>query len=84
MDLRDSKVQKLLLVGLAALLLVYFWHSKVYEPNEQALAAKRVSYEGLMSNLFPVHTILLSIDILYSEISRILLLEIKFPFNTEN
>lgn len=51
MDLRDTKVQKMLLAGLAALLLVYFWHSKVYEPNEQNLDAKRAQYESLMSNL---------------------------------
>jgi type IV pilus assembly protein PilO len=51
MDLKDSKIQKLLLAGLAALLLIYFWHSKVYEPNEQNLDAKRAQYEGLMENL---------------------------------
>lgn len=51
MDLRDTKVQKILLGGLAALLLVYFWHSKVYEPNEQSLEARRAQYEGLMANL---------------------------------
>jgi type IV pilus assembly protein PilO len=51
MDLRDSKVQKMLLVGLAALLLVYFWHSKVYQPNEENLDVKRTQYEGLMANL---------------------------------
>jgi type IV pilus assembly protein PilO len=41
----------MLLGGLAALLIIYFWHSKVYEPNEQTLEQKRAQYEGLMSNL---------------------------------
>jgi Tfp pilus assembly protein PilO len=51
MDLKDPKIQKILLAGLGALLLIYFWHSKVYVPNNEKLDVRRSNYEQLMANL---------------------------------
>ena len=51
MDLKDPQIQKILLGVLVVLLLVYFWHSKVFSPNDEALEQRQVNYERLMANL---------------------------------
>lgn len=51
MDFRDPKTQRLLLVALGFIMVVYFWNSKIYSPRSQRLNSQRASYESIMTNL---------------------------------
>lgn len=51
MDIRDPKTQRLLLVALGFIMVVYFWNSKIYSPRSQRLNSQRASYETIMTNL---------------------------------
>jgi type IV pilus assembly protein PilO len=51
MDFRDPKTQRLLLVALGFIMIVYFWNSKIYSPRSQRLNSQRASYESIMTNL---------------------------------
>lgn len=51
MDFRDPKTQRLLLVALGFIMVVYFWNSKIYSPRSQRLDSQRASYESIMTNL---------------------------------
>jgi Tfp pilus assembly protein PilO len=51
MDLKDPKIQKILLGALGVVLLVYFWHAKVYKPSSEDIQLKQANYERLMANL---------------------------------
>jgi Tfp pilus assembly protein PilO len=51
MDLKDPKVQKLLLAALIAFLVIYFWYARIYSVNVQRINAKQSEYEMLLTNL---------------------------------
>lgn len=51
MDFRDPRTQRLLLVALGFVMVVYFWNSKIYSPRSQRLNSQRASYESIMTNL---------------------------------
>jgi Tfp pilus assembly protein PilO len=51
MDFRDPKTQRLLLVALGFVMVVYFWNSKIYSPRNERLNSQRASYEAIMTNL---------------------------------
>ncbi len=51
MDLKDPKVQKILLAALVAFLLIYFWYARIYSVNVQRINAKQSEYEMLLTNL---------------------------------
>jgi type IV pilus assembly protein PilO len=72
MDFRDPKTQKLLLVALAFIMLVYFWHSKVYGPTSKTLSARRAGYETVMTNLKTIELKAKSLAGLRNEYNRLL------------
>jgi len=51
MDLKDPKIQKLLLGGLVIFLVLYFWYARIYSKNATLIGQKQVQYENLMSDL---------------------------------
>jgi type IV pilus assembly protein PilO len=67
MDLRDPKTQKWFLGALGAVLLIYFWHSKVYEPAESKIEMSYMRYEALQSQLKSVEMKFQSLDALKRE-----------------
>ncbi|MCK4858090.1 MAG: type 4a pilus biogenesis protein PilO [candidate division Zixibacteria bacterium] len=72
MDLKDPKTQKILLASLGALLLIYFWHSKVYQPNDQNLQMKLASYERLAADLKTIELKAKSLEGLRKEYDKLL------------
>lgn len=67
MDLRDPKTQKAFLGVLAAIFVVYFWHTKVYEPKEAKIEMAYMRYEALQSQLKSVEMKFQSLDALKRE-----------------
>lgn len=67
MDLKDPKTQKIALLVLGFLLVIYFWYSRVYTSNDEQLAAKRSQYESIMTDLKAVELKAKSLDGLRSE-----------------
>jgi type IV pilus assembly protein PilO len=67
MDLKDPKTQKIALLALGFLLVIYFWYSRVYTSNDEQLAAKRSQYESIMTDLKAVELKAKSLDGLRSE-----------------
>ncbi len=51
MDLKDPKTQKILLAGIGLFLVVYFWHSKVYQGYENKIIAHAQEYEQIQTEL---------------------------------
>ncbi len=51
MDLKDPKIQKLLLGSLVIFLVLYFWYARIYSKNTTLIEQKQVQYENLMSDL---------------------------------
>jgi Tfp pilus assembly protein PilO len=51
MDLKDPKIQKLLLIALVAFLAIYFWYARIYSLNIQKINQKQAEYEMLLTNL---------------------------------
>jgi Tfp pilus assembly protein PilO len=72
MDFRDPKTQRLLLGALIFIMLVYFWHSKMYQPASSQLEAKRASYETVMTNLKTIELKAKSLAGLRQEYDRLL------------
>lgn len=72
MDLRDPKTQKLLLAALAFIVVVYFWHSKIYGPATAGLEGRRASYEAVMTNLKTIELKAKSLAGLRNEYNRLL------------
>lgn len=66
-DLKDPKVQKWFLGILAAIVAVYIWHSKVYQPNEQKIEMGYMRYEALQTQLKNVEMKFQSLDALKQE-----------------
>jgi len=51
MDLKNPKTQRIFGAGLAAFLVVYVWHSKVYQTYESRIAARAQQYEQIRTEL---------------------------------
>jgi Tfp pilus assembly protein PilO len=51
MDLKDPKVQKILLAALVAFLVIYFWYARIYSANIQKINDKQTEYEMLLTEL---------------------------------
>ncbi len=67
MDFKDPKTQKWLLGALAAVAVVYFWHSKIYSGYEQKITSEYARYEMLQTELKSVEMKCRTIDALKSE-----------------
>ncbi len=72
MDFRDPKTQRLLLVALGFIAVVYFWQSKIYNPRSQRLSTARASYESIMTNLKTIEMKAKSLAGLRQEYERLL------------
>lgn len=72
MDFRDPKTQRLLLVALGFIMVVYFWNSKIYSPRSQRLNSQRASYEVIMTNLKTIELKAKSLAGLRQEYERLL------------
>ncbi|MFH2056326.1 MAG: type 4a pilus biogenesis protein PilO [bacterium] len=72
MDLKDPQIQKILLGVLVIVLLVYFWHSKVFSPNDEALDQRQANYERLMANLKTIELKAKSLSGLRNEYGKLL------------
>ncbi len=72
MDFRDPKTQRLLLVALGFIMIVYFWNSKIYSPRSQRLDSQRASYESIMTNLKTIELKAKSLAGLRQEYERLL------------
>ena len=51
MDLKDPKTQKIILAGIGIFLLVYFWHTKIYQGYEKKIDARAQQYEEIRTEL---------------------------------
>jgi type IV pilus assembly protein PilO len=51
MDLRDPKNQRYILAGLAVVLVMYFWYTRVFSGLSQSLTKTQNEYEQLLTNL---------------------------------
>lgn len=72
MDFRDPKTQRLLLVALGFIMVVYFWNSKIYSPRNERLNSQRGSYEAIMTNLKTIELKAKSLAGLRQEYERLL------------
>ena len=72
MDFRDPKNQKLMLVVLVLVLGVYFWYTKVFQPNTSKLEMQRANYETVMTNLKTIELKAKSLAGLRKEYERLL------------
>ncbi|MCD6248861.1 MAG: type 4a pilus biogenesis protein PilO [candidate division Zixibacteria bacterium] len=72
MDLKDSKTQKIIIAALAFLIVVYFWHSRVYSRYNSQINLYRQEFETITTNLRNVEMKAKSLDALkieYGELS---------------
>ena len=51
MDLKNPKTQKLFLAGIVLFLVLYFWHSKIYQGYENKIDARARQYEQIRTEL---------------------------------
>ncbi|MCI0530892.1 MAG: type 4a pilus biogenesis protein PilO [candidate division Zixibacteria bacterium] len=72
MDLRDPKNQKIILAVLLGFLLVYFWHSRIYSPKNEAIQQKQMQYEIILTDLKNVELKAKSFESLKSEYETLL------------
>jgi Tfp pilus assembly protein PilO len=73
MDLKDPKIQKMLLVALVAFLAIYFWYARIYSLNIQKINQKQAEYEMLLTNLKNVEMKAKSFQNLKTEYESLLL-----------
>ncbi len=71
MDLKDSKTQKLVLGGLAFLIVVYFWYSRLFAPYSDQLEVKETEFETITTNLKTVELKAKSLDALKMEYEQL-------------
>jgi len=71
MDLRDTKTQRWFLGALVAIVVIYFWHSKVYEPAESKIEMAYMRYEALQSQLKSVEMKFQSLEALKQEYNEL-------------
>lgn len=67
MDLKDPKMQKLIIAALAFFIVGYFWYSRIYSVNNQEIALKSQEFETITSNLRSVEMKAKSLDVLKAE-----------------
>jgi Tfp pilus assembly protein PilO len=72
MDLRDPKIQKFMLGGLAVFLALYFWYARIYSKNGELMKQKQIQYEYLLSDLKSVEMKARSFENLKEEYERLL------------
>lgn len=72
MDLKDSKTQKIALGVVAFLIVVYFWHSRLYKPVSDQLEVKTQEFETITTNLKNVELKAKSLDALKLEYAELL------------
>lgn len=72
MDLKDPKVQKILLGSLIFFLIVYFWYARIYSKNSQAINQKQAEYENILTNLKNVEMKAKSFESLKTEYEKLL------------
>ncbi len=51
MDFRDPKVQKISMVAIAFIIVVYFWHARMYAPKAEAITQKTEERERMVTKL---------------------------------
>jgi type IV pilus assembly protein PilO len=72
MDLRNPKIQKFMLGGLAVFLLLYFWYARIYSKNVELIKQKQIQYEYLLTDLKSVEMKARSYESLKEEYGRLL------------
>jgi Tfp pilus assembly protein PilO len=72
MDLKDPKVQKILLGGLILFLIVYFWYARIYSKNSKVISQKQIEYENILTNLKNVEMKAKSFENLKAEYEKLL------------
>lgn len=72
MDLRDSNTQKIALGILAFLFVVYFWYSRVYTENNNAISQKTQEFEQITTDLKNVEMKAKSLEALKEEYAKLL------------
>jgi len=72
MDLKDPKLQKLLLFTLVGFLVLYFWYARIYSGYSEQISQKELEYEILMTDLKSVEMKAKSIESLKDEYQKLL------------
>ena len=72
MDLKDPKVQKILLGGLIFFLIVYFWYARIYSNNAKAISLKQTEHEMILTDLKNVEMKAKSYETLKTEYEKLL------------
>lgn len=72
MDFKDPKVQKIALGCIAFFIVIYFWYSRVYTPQSNAIESKRGEYQGMITNLRNVEMKSKSLEALKAEYESLL------------
>ncbi len=72
MDLKDPKVQKILLGGLIFFLIVYFWYARIYSKNARAIDLRQTEYETILTDLKNVEMKAKSFENLKAEYEKLL------------
>ncbi len=71
-DIKDPKNQKILVAGLAFLIVIYFWHSRVYSNYADQIDTKTQEFETVTTHLKSVEMKAKSLDALKVEYSELL------------
>lgn len=72
MDLKDPKLQKIILAGAAFLIIAYFWYSRLYARYDQKLSQMNQEYSTMITNLKNVEMKSKSLDALKLEYEDLL------------
>jgi len=72
MDLKDPKFQKIALVGIVFLIMVYFWYSRIYTGQANQIESKQREYQTMIVNLRNVEMKSKSLDALRAEYEALL------------
>jgi type IV pilus assembly protein PilO len=72
MDLKDPKLQKILLGGAAFFIVAYFWYTRLYVPNDNQISLKSQEFETITTNLRNVEIKAKSLDALQAEYSSLI------------
>jgi type IV pilus assembly protein PilO len=72
MDLRDPKIQKILIGAVAFFIIVYFWYTRLYTSYDNQLAQMTSEYETMITNLKNVEMKSKSLEALKLEYTELL------------
>lgn len=72
MDLKDPKLQKIILAGAAFLVIAYFWYNRLYVRYDQKLSQMNQEYSTMITNLKNVEMKSKSLDALKLEYEDLL------------